>query len=96
MALAIAKRMRKDIERGTVYITATDICGRALTVAELNARINGLENYIAFEKHDMFTGIRSARGVVDVIICNPPFHPFRRVGENPYAPRVAIDGGEDG
>ncbi|MCT1689418.1 class I SAM-dependent methyltransferase [Brevibacterium sp. p3-SID960] len=50
-------------------VIATDISGRALAIAELNAGLNGIES-IEFRAGDMLTPIDEP---VDLLVANPPF-----------------------
>ena len=51
-------------------VTATDISGRALDVARLNAELNGIES-IEFHNGDLYAPV--ADRTFDLIVANPPF-----------------------
>lgn len=77
-------------------VTACDISGEALAVAQENAKRNQTE--IRFVESDLFSGIS---GIYDMIVSNPPYIPrdviptlMPEVRE--HEPVLALDGGTDG
>jgi release factor glutamine methyltransferase len=78
-----------------IPVTAADISGEALKIAERNAKANRAAD-IRFVKSDMFAGLD---GGYDIIVCNPPY-----VSEDEYAglgggvrlyePRLALAAGD--
>ncbi|WP_412960263.1 methyltransferase [Microbacterium sp. 179-I 3D2 NHS] len=71
-ALLVARRAR--------VVVATDISARALAFAELNARLNGVDN-IEFRRGSMFEPV--AGEAFDLIVSNPPFVITPRVDDVP-------------
>ncbi len=76
----------------------TDISEDALEVARANAERNGLKDRCTFVACDIAEGIE---GKFDLIVSNPPY--VRRADiatlepeVRDYAPRLALDGGEEG
>ena len=82
----------------TVKVIATDISGRALEVAELNARLNATPQ-VKFRRKDILEDLVLEFGKIDVIISNPPFFPTDKIADrykrSDYIPMLAIDGGKD-
>lgn len=93
---AIAVSLAKYIENS--QITAIDISEKALKVAELNAKNNGVENRIAFLKSNMFNGLPKEK--YDIIVSNPPYikrEVIKTLDEEVQnEPIIALDGGFDG
>jgi len=85
----------------SIEFYATDISEKALSVAKKNAEIYGLDN-ICFLQGDLFnplvkTGVKD----FDLLISNPPYCKTDEIELLPtqikeYAPKIAIDGGNDG
>lgn len=89
----IAISLAKYIEDSNII--GVDISGRALEVAEKNAK-RLLENQkIEFIKSDMFENIG---GKFDVIVSNPPYIKTNVLDEYnlKFEPKLALDGGKDG
>ena len=90
IAVSVAKA-RED-----VTVTAADISADAISLAQENAKINGVN--VNFVVSDLFTKVR---GRFDIIVCNPP---YVKSGEIPllqrevreHEPKIALDGGKDG
>ena len=80
---------------GGANVTAVDISADALTIAERNARRNGVS--IRTLRSDF---LDDAEGTYDLIVCNPPYLSKAEMEclEPPlrYEPAIALDGGEDG
>lgn len=93
---AIAVSLAKYIEGS--QITATDISEEALTIAEINAKNNGVDKKIAFLQSDLFEDLPKEK--YDIIVSNPPYIKKeimktldKEVQEEPH---IALDGGYDG
>lgn len=93
---AIAVSLAKYIKDS--QITATDISNEALEVAEYNAKINGVENQIAFLQSNLFQDIPKEK--YDMIVSNPPYIKREVIKtlqkEVRREPIIALDGGYDG
>ena len=82
-------------------VTAIDISGKALKIANINAERNGVRQKVKFFCGDMFTSLNSTNEKFDLVISNPP---YVRSGEISslskevcnYEPNTALDGGKDG
>lgn len=76
---------------------ASDISEKALEVARLNARLNGVSDRISFIKSDLFEDIG---GEFDYIVSNPPYiarYEFETLQKEVLKePALALDGGADG
>lgn len=76
---------------------ASDISEKALEVARLNARLNGVSDYISFIESDLFEDIS---GEFDYIVSNPPYiarHGFETLQKEVLKePVLALYGGADG
>ncbi|MBM3249337.1 MAG: peptide chain release factor N(5)-glutamine methyltransferase [Candidatus Omnitrophica bacterium] len=81
-------------------VTAIDISSEALRLAESNARLNNVEQKIAFFQSDLFTEYGLRNTDYDCIISNPPYVASEEIKnlqpETSYEPRIALDGGGDG
>lgn len=79
-------------------ITATDISEKALEVAELNARKNGVDKKIAFLSSNLWEEIPKEK--YDIIVSNPPYikrEVIKTLDEEvQQEPNMALDGGWDG
>jgi release factor glutamine methyltransferase len=77
---------------------ATDISGRALTLARENARFHGVADRITFMEADLFPPGPPER--VDLLVSNPPYVATGELESLPpevrHEPREALDGGPDG
>lgn len=93
---AIAVSLAKYIANS--QITATDISEKALTVAEKNAKSNGVEQQIAFLSSDLFKEVPKEK--YDMVVSNPPYikrEVVRTLDEEVQKePLLALDGGWDG
>lgn len=93
---AIAISLAKYVEKS--QITAVDISERALKVAEKNAKMNGVQNQIAFLSSDLFKDLPKEK--YDIIVSNPPYikrEVIRNLDEEVQKePLMALDGGWDG
>lgn len=97
----ISIALAKNIEN--ITITALDISDSALTLAEKNAKANGVEQKIKFRSNDMIAYLRdtmSGDEKFDMIISNPPYIPTSQLAQLPVdvqrEPAMALDGGKDG
>lgn len=93
---AIAISLAKYIENS--QITAIDISKEALSIAERNAKSNGVDKQIAFLPSDLFDDVPKEK--YDIIVSNPPYIKRKiirtldkQVQKEPY---IALDGGYDG
>lgn len=93
---AIAVSLAKYIPNAD--ITAVDISDKALNIAKLNAKKNGVSDNITFVLSDMFENICKEK--YDIIVSNPPYiktsvckHLDEQVKKEPI---LALDGGDDG
>jgi len=78
--------------------TATDIDGRALEIAGLNAAENGVADRLKFVKSDWCGDVE---GEFDIIVSNPPYIqtatiPRLAIEVKGFDPLIALDGGKDG
>ena len=93
---AIAVSLAKYIENS--QITAVDISGEALKIAELNAKNNEVENQIKFIQSDLFEELTNEK--YDIIVSNPPYIKKEVIStldeEVQKEPHIALDGGLDG
>lgn len=80
-------------------VSATDISGEALEVANENARLNNVSERVQFQRTSLAQGVT---GPFDIVLCNPPYVLTRFLDgpnvqqELAHEPRLALDGGEDG
>lgn len=79
-------------------VTAVDISKGALSVAQNNAKKNGVK--IDFILSDLFKGLKKNKKY-DIIISNPPYIKSGDIEKldvevKKYDPRLALDGGQDG
>jgi len=92
--------LRALISDPNLIITATDISGDALTVADLNIQLNGLcPNSIRLIKKDGLANTHGLPCLPDIVFSNPPFSPTNRinfVNAGGVHPVLALDGGGDG
>lgn len=85
-------------------IVATDISGKALSIAKLNAKYHGVQNQIKFINTDLLSHIDCHLCIVPrnlIIVSNLPYIPSQRIpyldpSVRDFEPHVALDGGEDG
>lgn len=90
----IAISLKKSVPG--ISIKASDKSGRALRMAQKNAKLNQAD--IAFVESDLF---RAITGTFDMIVSNPPYIPtgeiLRLMPEvRDHEPVLALDGSEDG
>ncbi len=91
---AIAVAVKKQ---SNAAVTAVDVSADALSVANENAKLNGVE--IEFIESDAFNGLTDRK--FDVIISNPPYIKTEeieglQVEVKNFEPKLALDGGTDG
>ena len=93
---AIAVSLAKYIENS--QITATDISGEALKIAELNAKKQQVDKQITFLQSDLFEDLLKEK--YDIIVSNPPYIKKEIIktldDEVQKEPNIALDGGYDG
>jgi ribosomal protein L3 glutamine methyltransferase len=81
----------------TATVTATDLSADALAVARLNVDRHGLAERITLREGD---GLAAAPGLVDLILCNPPYVNAEAMAALPAEyraePSLALAGGADG
>ena len=78
-------------------VQALDISADALAVAAINVQRHGLQERVHLVASD---GLENARGVFDLIVCNPPYVNAQRMAQLPLEfqaePALALAGGHDG
>ena len=78
-------------------IQALDISADALAVAAINVQRHGLQERVHLVASD---GLENARGVFDLIVCNPPYVNVQSMAQLPLEfqaePALALAGGHDG
>jgi release factor glutamine methyltransferase len=94
---AIAISIAQERPRATVH--ATDISAEALEAAARNATENGAS--VRFYQADLFAGLGSLEGGVDLLVSNPPYieaGTLERLAPEvrDWDPLPALDGGPDG
>lgn len=93
---AISVSIAKYIENSK--ITALDISQKALKVAKVNAKNNGVENQIKFVQSDLFENLKTEK--YDIIVSNPPYIKSNVIKtldkQVQKEPVIALDGGKDG
>ncbi len=81
-------------------ITATDISGKALTVARSNAERHGASARIGFRAGDLYAALRPQDGPFDLILANPPYVAAAEMAELApelaFEPRIALTDEADG
>lgn len=100
IAVALAKNWPKNLPgpRDAAKIIAVDNSPEALTVAEENARSNGVADRIRFLQSDL---LDSVAGPLDVVVSNPPYVSQAEYDALPadvknFEPRSALLAGPDG
>lgn len=93
LPIIIADRLNETGCLENTRIVATDISGAALTVAEINLKINGFDRVVELRERDCLDGIRSEFGPPDIIVSNPPYYNGRRMTGSRFEPELALDGG---
>jgi release factor glutamine methyltransferase len=81
------------------YVRGIDISRRALDIAQYNAKKNGVNGRVLFERRDIIHD--TIYGRYDVIVSNPPYIETDEVDRlddvvKAHEPRSALDGGGDG
>ena len=92
----LAILLEKGLRGKTGVVVASDISGPALEVAEINFRINGIQNPPELRRRDMLEGLVAEFGRPDLIVSNPPFYTEGRYCGNGFDPDIALNGGADG
>ena len=92
IAVSIAKYVEKS------NITALDISSKALEIAKLNSKKNGVEDRITYVKSNLFESL--GKGKYDIIVSNPPYikkDVLKTLSKDVQnEPHIALDGGYDG
>ncbi|MBI5150605.1 MAG: peptide chain release factor N(5)-glutamine methyltransferase [Candidatus Omnitrophica bacterium] len=82
------------------HVTTVEISEKAIALAQINARDNGVEEKITFIRAGMRDLLNTGSECFDVIVSNPPYIRTRDLVRLPrdvqQEPRTALDGGEDG
>lgn len=96
--IAIAIASESGIKNHELRVFASDVSGKALSVAKKNAKALKVEKSIKFIKSDLFKNIE---GKFDIITANLPYIPTEDLGGlaleiHHYEPRLALDGGNGG
>lgn len=93
---AIAISIAKYLPSAKVY--ASDISKKALEIAKINAKSNGVSGKIKFINSDLFEKIKEMK--FDIIVSNPPYIKTSEIkfldNEVQKEPILALDGGKDG
>lgn len=93
---AIAISIAKYLPSAKVY--ASDISKKALEIAKINAKNNGVSDKIKFINSDLFEKIKEMK--FDIIVSNPPYIKTSEIklldNEVQKEPILALDGGKDG
>lgn len=90
------------VERPEVTVLAADIDPKAVALTRRNAKALGVDGRVTVYEGDLFEALPAdVRGLVDVIVTNPPYVPSAVCDElvpevRDFEPRLALDGGEDG
>ena len=100
IAISIAKNLSLYLRGGNVNIIATDISGKALKVAQQNAKLHGVSDKIEFIQSDLLSNVPRSEDIC-VIVTNLPYIPTARIpyldsSVKNFEPYIALDGGEDG
>ena len=92
IAVSIAKYIKDS------SITALDISTKALEIAKLNSKKNGVEDRITFVKSNLFESLGKQK--YDIIVSNPPYikkDVLKTLDKDVQnEPHIALDGGYDG
>lgn len=91
-ALTVCHALRSYVEEQRLRVIATDICPDALSVASINAKLNGHDAHVTLRQRDMLHGLREEFGRLDYIFCNPPYYPQAMKPQNgtKFAPDLAL------
>ena len=80
-------------------IIASDICDKAIEIANLNVSLNNNNNKIKVIKSNLFNKLNKNSNF-DIIISNPPYVLSKNMnklpGEYKKEPKIALDGGTEG
>ncbi len=81
-------------------VTACDISGDALEIAQANAERLGVKNRLEFRQGNLFEALDGEAGY-DLIVSNPPYIETKTMQElqkevRDFEPHIALDGGMDG
>jgi len=95
---AISVALAKELPSSS--LVATDLSKRALSIAEENARQNGVREQIHFLPGDLFEPLRKGWRF-ELILSNPPYIPQDHFPSlmpevRDFEPRLSLNGGKDG
>lgn len=97
IAISLAKYLEPS------FVLAVDVSQAAVSLARQNARLNRVEERIAFAVGDglAFLGAPDAEAAFDVVVSNPPYIETGDLAAlqpevRDFEPRAALDGGPDG
>lgn len=81
------------------FIRAVDISQKALDIAQYNAKLNGVNHRVRFERKNILTD--TLHGKYDAVVSNPPYIETDTLSTlqaevREHEPRHALDGGADG
>jgi len=91
------------IHRRGLRVFASDLTPETVNLASVNAAQLGIANRVTIVQGDLFTPLagHGLEGLVDLIVCNPPYISTGRLARNSarllqHEPREAFDGGPYG
>ncbi len=92
----IAITLAKFIPDAQIY--ASDVSAAALRVAEKNAKTHKVSSRITFLRGDLFSPYTAVikKGLLDVIVSNPPYLKKKELPAVKHEPEVALYGGKMG
>jgi release factor glutamine methyltransferase len=95
---AVSVAIAKEIP--AAGIVATELSAEALSVAEENAKQNGVRGQIQFLKGDLFQPLPKGE-TFDLVVTNPPYVSGGKIVSlmpevRDFEPRASLDGGPDG
>lgn len=89
------------LEMAEAQVRATDVCPRALQMAQENMRLHNLEHRVKLYQGDLLEALPARSQRFDLILSNPPYvatdsGPRPEEGVVRYEPNLALFGGRDG
>ena len=94
----IAVSLAKFLPAANIF--ATDISGKALSIAKANARLHNIKDRLKFINCNLLNCDELRTLNYHFIVSNPPYIPSAQIAylqpEVQREPRIALDGGEDG
>lgn len=96
---AVTISLAKEVK--DIFLVATDLSRKALSLARENAKGAGVYHQIEFVNGNLFGPFRIFREPFDLILSNPPYIARSEIERLPrevkdYEPLIALDGGEEG